>query len=137
LHLQSGNILKVERALPPLPRRLFPIHFHVPYLHVPSILKIHGVNRLVVRRLGIGGDEQLDVLQADVIKPALGVPGNQAGSLPVGNDVADDDVANRASGRLARLVCLMIAFAAALNSEVDGIAIAPPAAQSTMARPFE
>ena len=58
------------------------------------------MDRPVVGCGGICGEEQLDVFQADIVEPAVGVPVDQAGTLAVGDDVADDHVADRAGGRL-------------------------------------
>ena len=49
LHLYSAHVFKRQRASPFLPRRFLPIYFHVLHLDVLCILKVHGVNRLIVR----------------------------------------------------------------------------------------
>ena len=89
-------------------------------------MEVHGVNRPVVPRGEVGGLVEFDVFQAHIIQPAIRMSQDQAGALSMGDDVAQDDVADDARRGLIGFQGQAQAFAAPLHSEVDGVAIAPP-----------
>ena len=80
------------------------------------------------------GQPELDVFQAHVLQPAIGMPVNAARPFSSRDHVANDDIADGSSGWLILPRC-SIHLATALDVEVDRIAVSPP--EPAMARAFD
>src|SRR5215831_16615373 len=89
-------------------------------------MEIHGVYRPVVRRRGVGREIELDVLETHVLEPTVGMPENQARALAMGDDIAQNNMSDRARRGLVGFQRQSKTLAASLHGEVDWIAIAPP-----------
>ena len=88
------------------------ITLHVLELQIARPADLHGIDGLLQWRLGIVRNEQLDIVQADAVEPAIRMPVDQRRSLPMRHHVPDKHIANRSGRRLVG-VRRAIHFAAA------------------------
>jgi hypothetical protein len=82
IQVDIARVLDAQRAAPLGRRGLVSDHFHVFELQVARPADLHGVRGLLQRRLRVVGDEQLDVVEADAIQPAMGMSVDQRRALP-------------------------------------------------------
>src|ERR1017187_2779027 len=122
---QAAHLVHGEPGGPRCGRWILPKDLDILHGEVSGVAQGQRGAGVFVGRVRIAGDEQLDAIQANAVQPAFRLPVDDRGSGAVRDDIADGYVADHAGRRLL-LALGSVYLAAALDVEVDGIAVTPP-----------